>query len=57
MLCPDCINFWIGLRNIAVPAIGLWAAIIYGAVWLATEARYVVQEVQRTLFVLWFGLD
>lgn len=57
MLCPDCLNFWIGLRNIAVPAIGLWAVIIYGVVWLATEARYVLQEVQRTLLVLWFGLD
>ncbi len=54
MLCPDCLNF---LRSAVVPAIGLWAAIIYGAVWLATEARYVVQEVQRTVLVLWFGLD
>lgn len=57
MLCPDCLNFWIGLRNAIVPVVGLWAVIIYGAVWLATEARYVLQEVQRTLLVLWFGLD
>lgn len=57
MLCPDCLNFYIGLRNILVPATGLWATLIYGAVWLATEARYVLQEVQRTLLVLFFGLD
>ena len=54
MLCPECL---IAVRNAFVPAIGLWAVIIYGAIWLATEARYVLQEVQRTVLIVWFGLD